>query len=101
MDELLAERSVDRSSSRPGSSKLKSIGEDTEAGDDDEDPDIFDAFKFTSFRTQNLIEEKYEMVHLKDPEEPEEIEVNKAFPKEKVEKELVEIVAISQDELLK
>ena len=41
------------------------------------------------------------MVHLKDPEEPEEIEVNKAFPKEKVEKELVEIVAISQDELLK
>ena len=41
----------------------------------------------------------YEMVNLKDPEEPEPILTGKLFPKEKVEREAVEVVPISGEEL--
>jgi len=43
----------------------------------------------------------YDMVNLKDPEEPEPIAADKFFPKEKVEKEAIEVVPISAEELAK
>lgn len=41
------------------------------------------------------------MVNLKDPEEPEPIAADEIFPKEKVEKEAIEVVPISAEELAK
>ena len=70
-------------------------------GEDEEDIDIFDTFKFTSFRTNNAINERYDMVHLKDPEEPEPIETQMIFPKDKVDKNSVELVSINADALAK
>ena len=88
------------SSENDPSSGLGAV-EDTQEGEDEEDADIFDAFKFTSFKTKLAIDERYDMVHLKDPEEPELIETQLVFPKEKVEKNSVELVAINADALAK
>ena len=88
------------SSENDPSSGLGAV-EDTQEGDDEEDADIFDTFKFTSFKTKLAIDERYDMVHLKDPEEPELIETQLVFPKEKVEKNSVELVAINADALAK
>ena len=41
------------------------------------------------------------MVHLKDPDEPVPIAHQLVFPKEKVEKEAIELVSIPQEELNK
>ena len=41
------------------------------------------------------------MVHLKDPEEPEPIETQMIFPKDKVDKNSVELVSINADALAK
>lgn len=88
------------SGSRHGTASLSAVDEDT--GDEgDENADIFSAFKFTSFRTKNLVDENYEMVHLKDPDEPIPISAPLVFPKEKVEKEAIEVVPINAEELAK
>ena len=41
------------------------------------------------------------MVHLKDPEDPEPIETQMIFPKDKVDKNSVELVSINADALAK
>lgn len=45
----------------------------TEAGDEDEE--LFSSFTFRSFKTQKLVEEDYELINLKDPEQPTKINV--------------------------
>ena len=48
-----------------------------------------------------MIDENYELVHIKDPEDPERIIVEKEFPAEKVDKEYIEVVPIDQNELIR
>ena len=97
---LLRPSALSNDSPNQSSSKLGAI-EDTQEGEDDEDIDIFDTFKFTSFKTNLAINERYDMVHLKDPEEPEPIETQMIFPKDKVDKNSVELVSINADALAK
>ena len=98
--EMLLKPAAELSSANQSASKLDAV-EDTQEGEDDEDIDIFDTFKFTSFKTNLAINERYDMVHLKDPEEPEPIETQMIFPKDKVDKNSVELVSINADALAK
>ena len=83
--ELLLRPNALSTSDNPSQGKLDDV-EDTQEGDENEEIDIFDTFKFTSFRTRLAIDERYDMVNLKDPEEPEPIELKDDFPKEKIDR---------------
>lgn len=69
----------------------------TDAGD--EEDELFGDFQFRSFKTQQLVDENYELINIKDPEKPRDLIVKDYYPEEKVTRDAVELVPINSEEL--
>lgn len=84
-----------------GSQENLSVDLETEIAEGSEEEDLlFGNFKFRSFKKHKLMEEDYDIINIKDPEEPKKLEALQVYSEEKLVKEGVELMQVNQSQLI-